>query len=94
MPRRAATVVLTSVEVATAKMTVPQVALSIAGREMIEGQYGEVCIHSNLPRVIRMLTDGRLVPEAIITERYQLEGINDGLRVGGVKRDLSGALAP
>jgi S-(hydroxymethyl)glutathione dehydrogenase / alcohol dehydrogenase len=94
MSRRAATVVLTSVETGTAEMTVPQLALTVAGRAVLGAQNGNVRMRSDLPRFIRMLEDGWLDPEPIITRRYPLEGINDAMCASDEKRDLSGVIVP
>ena len=92
--RRAGTVVLTSVETGLAEVTVPQLALSVEGRTIEGAQNGRVRMRSDLPRFIRMMEDGLLDPEPIITTRYPLERIDDALHASAEQRDLSGVIVP
>jgi S-(hydroxymethyl)glutathione dehydrogenase / alcohol dehydrogenase len=92
--RRAGTVVLTSVERGNAEVTVPQLALSVEGRAILGAQNGNVRMRHDLPRFIRMMEDGWLDPEPIITTRYPLERIDDALHASADKRDLSGVIVP
>jgi S-(hydroxymethyl)glutathione dehydrogenase/alcohol dehydrogenase len=94
MSRRAGTVVLTSVERADATVTVPQVAISVQSRAIISAQNGNVRMRRDLPRFIRMLEDGLVTAEPIITSRYSLDEINDALHASAEKRDLSGVIVP
>jgi S-(hydroxymethyl)glutathione dehydrogenase/alcohol dehydrogenase len=48
----------------------------------------------DLPRFIRMMEDGLVTPEPIITRRYSLDEINDALHASAEKRDLSGVIVP
>ena len=48
----------------------------------------------DLPRFIRMMEDGLVTPEPIITREYQLDEINDALEASMDKRDLSGVIVP
>ncbi len=92
--RRAGTVVLTSVERGNAEVTVPQLALSVEGRAILGAQNGNVRMRHDLPRFIRMMEDGWLDPEPIITTRYPLDRIDDALHASAEKRDLSGVIVP
>jgi S-(hydroxymethyl)glutathione dehydrogenase/alcohol dehydrogenase len=92
--RRAGTVVLTSVERGGAEVTVPQLALSVEGRAILGAQNGNVRMRRDLPRFIRMMEDGWLDPEPIITTRYPLDRIDDALHASAEKRDLSGVIVP
>ncbi len=92
--RRAGTVVLTSVETGLSEVTVPQLALSVEGRTIEGAQNGRVRMRSDLPRFIRMMEDGLLDPEPIITSRYPLARIDDALRASAEQRDLSGVIVP
>jgi S-(hydroxymethyl)glutathione dehydrogenase/alcohol dehydrogenase len=94
MSRRAGTVVLTSVERGDATVTVPQVAISVQSRAILSAQNGNVRMRHDLPRFIRMLEDGLITPEPIITRRYTLDEINDALHASAEKRDLSGVIVP
>jgi len=92
--RRAGTVVLTSVETADATVTVPQVAIAVQSRAILSAQNGNCRMRHDLPRFIRMMEDGWVTPEPIITTRYPLDAINDALRASIEKRDLSGVIVP
>jgi S-(hydroxymethyl)glutathione dehydrogenase/alcohol dehydrogenase len=94
MSRRAGRVVLSSVERADATVTLPQVAIAVQSREIISTQNGNVRMRRDLPRFIRLMEDGRVTPEPIITNRYPLDAINDALHASADKRDLSGVLIP
>jgi S-(hydroxymethyl)glutathione dehydrogenase/alcohol dehydrogenase len=94
MSRRAGTVVLTSVERADATVTVPQVAIAVQSRAILSAQNGNVRMRHDLPRFIRMLEDGWVTAEPIITRRYTLDEINDALHASAEKRDLSGVIVP
>ncbi len=94
MSRRAGTVVLTSVERGDATVTIPQVAISIASRAILSSQNGNVRMRRDLPRFIRMMEDGWIDPEPIITRRYPLSEINEALQASAEKRDLSGVIVP
>src|SRR5579862_3250286 len=92
--RRAGTVVLTSVERADATVTVPQVAIAVQSRAILSAQNGNCRMRHDLPRFIRMMEDGWVTPEPIITSRYPLDAINDALLASIEKRDLSGVIVP
>ncbi len=94
MSRRAGTVVLTSVERADATVTVPQVAIAVQSRAILSAQNGNVRMRHDLPRFIRMLEDGWVTAEPIITRRYTLDEINEALHASDEKRDLSGVIVP
>ena len=94
MSRRAGTVVLTSVERADATVTVPQVAIAVQSRAILSAQNGNVRMRHDLPRFIRMMEDGWVTAEPIITRRYALDEINDALAASSEKRDLSGVIVP
>jgi Zn-dependent alcohol dehydrogenase len=94
MSRRAGTVVLTSVERADATVTVPQVAIAVQSRAILSAQNGNVRMRQDLPRFIRMLEDGWITAEPIVTRRYSLDEINDALHASAEKRDLSGVIVP
>jgi S-(hydroxymethyl)glutathione dehydrogenase/alcohol dehydrogenase len=94
LSRRAGRVVLTSVERGDATVTFPQVALAVQSREIISAQNGRVRMRHHLPLYIRMMEDGMITPEPIITNRYSLDQINDALHASADKRDLSGVIVP
>ncbi len=94
MSRRGGTVVLTSVERADATVTVPQVAIAVQSRAILSAQNGNVRMRHDLPRFIRMLEDGLVTAEPIITRRYALDEINEALHASAEKRDLSGVIVP
>ena len=89
LSRRAGRVVLTSIERGDATVTFPQVALAVQSREVISAQNGKVRMRHDLPRFIRMMEDGLVTPEPIITSEYTLDQINDALHaVDGQARPL------
>jgi S-(hydroxymethyl)glutathione dehydrogenase/alcohol dehydrogenase len=94
MSRRAGTVVLTSVERGDATVTFPQVAVAVQSRAILSAQNGNVRMRHDLPRFIRMLEDGWVTAEPIITSRYTLDQINDALHASAEKHDLSGVIVP
>jgi S-(hydroxymethyl)glutathione dehydrogenase/alcohol dehydrogenase len=94
LSRRAGRVVLTSVERGDATVTFPQVALAVQSREIVSAQNGKVRMRHHLPLYIRMMEDGLITPEPIITNRYPLDAINDALHASADKRDLSGVIVP
>ena len=94
LSRRGGTVVLTSVERGDATVTFPQVAIAVQSRAILSAQNGNVRMRHDLPRFIRMMEDGWVDSEAIITRRYSLDEINDALHASAEKRDLSGVIVP
>ena len=50
--------------------------------------------NGHLASVIRMMEDGWVTPEPIITRRYRLDEIDDALHASAEKRDLSGVIVP
>ena len=48
----------------------------------------------DLPRFVRMMEDGRVDAEPIITRRYPLDEIDEALHASAEKRDLSGVIVP
>ena len=94
MSRRAGTVVLTSVERADATVTFPQVAIAVQSRAILSAQNGNVRMRHDLPRFIRMMEEGLVTADPIITNRYPLARIDDALHASIEKRDLSGVIVP
>ncbi len=94
MSRRAGTVVLTSVESDRAIISVPQVIVSTQGRTIASAQNGNCRMRRDIPRFIRMMEDGLITAEPIITSHYALDEINDALHASAEHRDLSGVIVP
>jgi S-(hydroxymethyl)glutathione dehydrogenase/alcohol dehydrogenase len=94
MSRRAGTVVLSSVQSATAEVTLPQAFIAVMSRAIISTQNGNVHMGGDLPRFIKMMEDGVVTAEPIVTTRYSLDDINDALHASDEKRDLSGVIVP
>ena len=92
--RRGGTVVLTSIERGEQTVTFPQVLVAANSRAILSAQNGNVRMRHDLPRFIRMMEDGWVDPEAIVTRRYTLDEINDALDASAEKRDLSGVIVP
>jgi Zn-dependent alcohol dehydrogenase len=94
MSRRGGTVVLTSVERADQEVTLPQVTIAVQSRAILSAQNGHVRMRHHLPIYIRLMEDGLLQPEEIVTRRYTLDEIDEALQASAEKRDLSGVLLP
>jgi S-(hydroxymethyl)glutathione dehydrogenase/alcohol dehydrogenase len=94
MSRRAGTVVLSSVQSATAEVTLPQAFIAVMSRAIISTQNGNVHMGGDLPRFIRMLEDGIVTADPIVTTKYALDDINEALHASDEKRDLSGVIVP
>jgi S-(hydroxymethyl)glutathione dehydrogenase/alcohol dehydrogenase len=90
--RRGGTVVLTSIERGDQTVSFPQVLVAANSRSILSAQNGNVRMRHDLPRYIRMMEDGWVDPEAIVTKRYTLEEINEALEASAEKRDLSGVI--
>ena len=63
-------------------------------RAILSAQNGHVRMRYHLPIYIRMMEDGLLDPETIVTRRYKLDEIDDALQASVDKRDLSGVIVP
>jgi S-(hydroxymethyl)glutathione dehydrogenase / alcohol dehydrogenase len=94
MSRRAGTVVLSSVQSGTAEVSLPQVAIAVQSRAIISTQNGNVHMRSAIPAYARMIEDGWITAEPIVTTKYALDDINDALHASDEKRDLSGVIMP
>jgi S-(hydroxymethyl)glutathione dehydrogenase/alcohol dehydrogenase len=75
-------------------ITVPQVTVAVQSREIVSTQNGNCHMRRDLPRFIRMMEDGWVTAEPIVTRRYRLDEINDALQASAEKRDLSGVVVP
>ncbi|MFC5946849.1 zinc-binding dehydrogenase [Pseudonocardia lutea] len=87
MTHRAGTVVLTGCAPTGSQVVFPQVPLAIQGRAVLSSQNGNVRMHHDIPRYVRLLEEGRIDPTPILTRTYKLEQINDSL---ADSRDLRG----
>jgi Zn-dependent alcohol dehydrogenase len=94
MSRRGGTVVVTSIATADSTVTLPQVIVAAQSRRILSAQNGNCRMRHDLPRFIRMMEDGWVTPEPIITRRYRLDEIDDALHASAEKRDLSGVIVP
>ena len=94
MSRRAGVVVLTSIATGDSVVPFPQVLVAAQSRQILSAQNGNCHMRHDLPRFIRMMEDGLVTPEPIITRRYRLDEINEALHASAEKRDLSGVIVP
>ena len=94
MSRRGGTIVVTSIATADSTVTLPQVIVAAQSRRILSAQNGNCRMRHDLPRFIRMMEDGWVTPEPIITRRYRLDEIDDALTASAEKRDLSGVIVP
>jgi S-(hydroxymethyl)glutathione dehydrogenase/alcohol dehydrogenase len=94
MSRRGGTIVVTSIATAASTVTLPQVIVAAQSRRILSAQNGNCRMRHDLPRFIRMMEDGLVTAEPIITGRYRLDEIDDALQASAEKRDLSGVIVP
>jgi S-(hydroxymethyl)glutathione dehydrogenase/alcohol dehydrogenase len=94
MSRRGGTIVFTSIATADSTVTLPQVLVAAQSRRILSAQNGNCRMRHDLPRFIRLMEDGRVTPEPIITRRYRLDEIDEALHASAEKRDLSGVIVP
>jgi S-(hydroxymethyl)glutathione dehydrogenase/alcohol dehydrogenase len=94
MSRRGGTIVVTSIATADSTVTLPQVIVAAQSRRILSAQNGNCRMRHDLPRFVRMMQDGRVTPEPIITRRYRLDEIDEALDASAEKRDLSGVIVP
>ncbi|MGW1674746.1 zinc-binding dehydrogenase [Streptomyces sp. NPDC002324] len=92
MSRRAGTVVLTGVQWAEGRISLPQNALAIHGRRVLSCQNGQSVMSRDLPRCVDLLESGEYDARPIVTARYTLDRINEALYASGELRDLSGVI--
>ncbi|QZS56849.1 zinc-binding dehydrogenase [Rhodococcus opacus] len=92
LARRAGTVVLNGVKALGTTVELVQTTIAVQGRTIISTQNGNVRMRRDVPRYVRMLEQGLLDPEPIVTGRYRLDQINDALVASRDLRDLSGLL--
>jgi S-(hydroxymethyl)glutathione dehydrogenase/alcohol dehydrogenase len=86
--------VLSSVQSGTAEVTLPQVAIAVQSRAIISTQNGNVRMRSDIPRFARLIEEGKLTADPIVTTKYALDDINEALHASDEKRDLSGVIVP
>jgi S-(hydroxymethyl)glutathione dehydrogenase/alcohol dehydrogenase len=75
-------------------VTLPQVVVAAQSRRILSAQNGNCRMRHDLPRFVRMMEDGLVTPEPIVTRRYRLDEIDDALHASAEKRDLSGVIVP
>lgn len=92
MTRNAGTVVFTGATTSSAEVTFSAFMLALRGRTLRSCQNGMSRMTRDIPRVVSMLTDGRLDSAPIITARYRLEEINDAARAADERRNLTGVI--
>ena len=51
-------------------------------------------MRSDIPRFARMIEDGLVTADPIVTTKYALDDINEALHASDEKRDLSGVIMP
>jgi S-(hydroxymethyl)glutathione dehydrogenase/alcohol dehydrogenase len=92
MTRNAGVFVPTSISRLDAVVTLQQWEFAIRGRDIRSCQNGRCRMRRDIPRFVRMLEDGLIDAEPIITSRYRLDEINETLAASEARRDLSGVL--
>jgi S-(hydroxymethyl)glutathione dehydrogenase / alcohol dehydrogenase len=94
MSHRGGTAVLTGCEPLGAELVLPQVPMALHGRTVVSSQNGRVRMHSDIPRYVRMLEDGRLDASFIVTGEYSLAQINEAIADSRDHRSVSGVIVP
>ncbi len=92
--RRAGTVCFMGVKKGGSTVTVSQAAISVEGRRIVGVQNGNVHFRRDLPRYARLIEEGRLLAEPIITTRYPLAGIDAALAASRDLTDVCGIIIP
>ena len=92
MSRRAGTVVLTGVQWADGRVSLPQNALAIHGRRILSCQNGQSVMSRDLARCVDLMERGEYDARPIVTAEYTLDQVNEALYASGEFRDLSGVL--
>jgi len=92
--RRAGTVSFMGVKRGGSTVTVPQAAISVEGRRILGVQNGNVHFRRDLPRYARLIEQGKLQAEPIITTRYPLDGIDAALAASRDLTDVCGIIVP
>jgi Zn-dependent alcohol dehydrogenase len=92
MSRRAGTVVLTGVQRAEGRVSLPQNAIAIHGRRILSCQNGQSLLGRDLARCVALMESGAYDARPIVTAEYTLDQVNDALYASGEFRDLSGVI--
>jgi len=92
--RRAGTVVFMGVKAGGSKATVSQAAISVEGRTIVGVQNGNVRMRRDLPLYTRLIEEGRVQAEPIITTRYRLDDIDAALAASQDFSDICGIIVP
>lgn len=92
MSRRAGTVVLTGVQWADGRVSLPQNALAIHGRRILSCQNGQSVMARDLSRCVALMESGEYEAGPIVTAEYTLDQVNEALYAAGEFRDLSGVI--
>jgi Zn-dependent alcohol dehydrogenase len=92
MSRRAGTVVLTGVQWAEGRVSLPQNAIAIHGRRILSCQNGQSVMSRDLARCVALMENGEYAAGPIVTAEYALDQVNEALFASGEFRDLSGVI--
>jgi len=92
MSRRAGTVVLTGVQWAEGRVSLPQNTIAIHGRRILSCQNGQSVMSRDLARCVALMESGEYDARPILTAEYTLAQVNDAMYAAGELRDLSGVI--
>ena len=94
LSRRAGTIVLTGVKQLGTTVELNQIAIAPGGRQILGCQNGNVRMGRDIPRFARLIEEGKLDAESIISRRYALSEINEAMANSGNHQDLCGIIIP
>lgn len=94
LSRRAGTIVLTGVKKLGTTVTFNQIQAAPGGRRILGCQNGNVRMGRDIPRFARLLEDGTLTAEPIVTRTYALAEINEAMANAGAHVDICGIIIP
>lgn len=90
MTRRGGTAVLTGVAHSDTEVSIPQLHLTVLGKRILGCQNGQMALERDMPEWIRLLREGRITTEPILSARYSLEEIDTVARRSQTADDVCG----
>jgi len=92
--RRGGTVVITGMSEQAAAVTLPYIPLAVFAKTVKGSQGGIHSRSEDIPAVIRLLEEGKLITDPLVTSRYTLAEVNDALAASNALRDVSALVFP
>jgi Zn-dependent alcohol dehydrogenase len=94
MTRPAGTFVPAGWSTLSATVTLPAVDFAIGARRILSCQYGGATIRRDIPRFARMMEDGVVDANPIVSRVFGLEEINEAFRAADAREVLTGVILP